>query len=101
MKSLEELQVHEQNLQAILLQKQILQTEMSEIETALEELKNIDYAYKIVGGIMIKKEKDELIKELTDRKKIIELRIKSFEKQEERIRKEIEQIREEILKGKK
>jgi len=101
MKNLEELQVHEQNLQALLLQKQIIHTEMNEIEIALEELKKSNIAYKIVGGIMVKKDKQELINELNERKKILELRMKSFEKQEEQIRKKIEDIREEILKANK
>lgn len=99
-KKLEELQVYEQNLQNILLQKQFLQTELNEINNAIEELEKLEgnEAFRIVGGIMIKKNKEELKKELKEKKGLIELRIKSFEKQEEIIKKKVDEIREEILK---
>jgi len=100
-KKLEELQLYEQNLQNILLQKQIIQAELNEINNALTELEKLKEAsaFRIVGGIMVKKNKDELKRELEDKKRLLELRIKSFEKQEELIRKKAEEIREELLKG--
>ncbi len=102
-KTFEELQIYEQNLQSIMLQKQILQAELNEIINALDELEKLgeDSAFRIVGGIMVKKKKEELQKELEERKKIVELRIKNFEKHEELLKKKAEELRQELLKTKK
>ncbi|MEM1534935.1 MAG: prefoldin subunit beta [Candidatus Pacearchaeota archaeon] len=98
-KKLEELQIYEQNLQSILLQKQVIQAEQNEINNALKELERAkDECFKIVGGIMIKESKANLSKELEERKKLLELRLKSFDKQEELIRKKANELREELLK---
>ena len=76
----------EQNLQNFIMQKQKFQTQLFEIENALKELKNTkDKTYKIVGTVMIASKKEELIKELKEKKSIVELRIKTIEKQEKTI----------------
>ncbi|MEM1577522.1 MAG: prefoldin subunit beta [Candidatus Pacearchaeota archaeon] len=100
-KDLEELQIYEQNLQSLLLQKQLFQAELNEVEKAFEELNKLkeDSAFKIIGGIMIKKNVDELKKELNERKDLLELRIKNLEKQEKIFKSKIDEIREEILKN--
>ncbi|MEM4318585.1 MAG: prefoldin subunit, partial [Candidatus Pacearchaeota archaeon] len=70
---LEELQLYEQNLQNLVLQKQILQADLNEINSALKEVaKSKDECFKIVGGIMIKIPKDEIIKDLEEKKKLQE-----------------------------
>ena len=57
-KNIQELQILEQNLQSIMMQKQAFQLELSEVENALEELKKSgDEVYKIVGQVMIKAKK--------------------------------------------
>ncbi len=81
--TVEELQIIEHNLQNILAQKQMFQVDMQEIENALSELaKTKDEVYKVLSGIMMKAEKNELIKELEEKNKLLELRISSIEKQE-------------------
>ncbi len=83
---IEELQIIEQQLQGVLAQKQMFQVELQEVENALKELsKTNDEVYKILSGAMIKSDKNEMIKELGDRKKLIELRISTLEKQEKMI----------------
>ncbi len=101
---IQELQMSEQAMQNILLQRQAFQIELNETESALAEVgKAKDDVYKIVGQIMLKSEKADLKKELDDRKKILELRLKTIEKQEEVLRTKLENLKkaiEEELKSK-
>lgn len=96
-KKIQELQVFEQNLQAILMQKQAFQSEMSEVSTASEEVKKSkEDIYRIIGGIMLKAGRPEIEKELAERKKILEMRISSIEKQEKIVDEKAESLRKEI-----
>ncbi|MDO8509266.1 MAG: prefoldin subunit [Nanoarchaeota archaeon] len=96
-KIIEELQLAEHNLQGIIGQKQMFQVEMQEVENALKELgETKDEVYKILSGIMIKTDKQELIKELEERKKIIDLRIGTMEKQEDIFKEKSEKLKEKL-----
>lgn len=80
---LREVKLLEHTLQQTLAQKQSLQFEINEITTALQELeKTKDEVYRIMGNIMMQASKEKLQKELSERKKSLELHIKAFEKQE-------------------
>lgn len=80
---IQELQVLEQNLRNILIQKQTVQVELNEILNALDELSHSDEeVYRVLGGIMVKSDKKSLSKSLEEQKKLFELRIQSLEKQE-------------------
>jgi len=60
-KKLQEMQIVEQNLQNIIIQKQAFQMELNEIDSASKELeKSKGEVYKIVGQLMISKEKSEI-----------------------------------------
>lgn len=98
-KNIEEIQFLEQNLQNILVQKQAFQLELSETSAALEEIEKSkeEEVFKIIGQLMIKVEKQKSINELSEKKKIIELRLKSIEKQENSLSERIESIREEMM----
>ncbi len=74
----------EHNLHALAMQKQQFQTQLFETEGALKELANTPQAYKIIGGIMVAADKQALIKELEGRKELLDLRIQSIEKQQEK-----------------
>ena len=64
-------------------QKQQLQIQLLETDNALRELQNSKApAYKLIGDLLIEKNSAELIKELSDRKDDINLRVKSLESQE-------------------
>lgn len=96
-----QLQLLEQNLQNFMLQKQQFQTQLMEVESALTELEKSDTAYKIVGNIMVISKKDELQKDLKAKKEMLELRIKTLENQEDKIREKATKTQSEILKGMK
>ncbi|MEM4245515.1 MAG: prefoldin subunit beta [Candidatus Nanoarchaeia archaeon] len=94
-----QLQLMEQNIQNILMQKQAFQTQLFEIENALKELeKTKEETYKIVGPIMVAANKKELKDDLQAKKEVVELRIKNLEKQEKKIKEEAAQIQGEVMK---
>ena len=98
-RKIQEMQLIEQNLQNLLLQKQQFQLELNETLNAIEESKKTKSdIYKIVGQIMVKSGKKEIEAELEKKKEIIELRLKSIEKQEKFLSDKLSQNRDEILK---
>ena len=98
---IQELQILEQNLQNLSLQRQAFDFELSESEHALEELSNSKgEVFKIVGPIMVKSEKDILKGELEKRIKLLSLRVKAFESQEKDLSERADAIREELTKKK-
>ncbi len=93
-----ELQILEQNLQNILMQKQAFQLELSETENALEEIKKAEgEIYRIVGQIMIKSKKEQIEKELVQKQQLISARIKSFDNSERNLSKTTEELRLKVM----
>ncbi|MFQ5474984.1 MAG: prefoldin subunit beta [Candidatus Nanoarchaeia archaeon] len=93
-----QLSVMEHSLQQSLAQKQQFQSQLLEIESALEELEKTDQAYKVVGNIMVLSDKDSLTKDLVKKKELNEIRIKTIEKQEDTMREKTKQLQEEVMK---
>jgi len=92
---IEELQILEGNVQSLLMQKQSTQIESNEVENALSEVTNAkDEVYKILNGVMIKSSKDKIIKELEEKKKILDLRLNSIAKQETLLDDKADKLRE-------
>ena len=96
-KKINQLQLLEQSMQSFLLQKQQFQNQLIEIESALEEMKETDTVYKIVGNIMVKSEKEKLEKELKEKKERTELRIKTIERQESTIKEKLNSLQSEVM----
>jgi prefoldin beta subunit len=100
-KSIEEkiaqLQLIEQGMQNFLIQKQQFQAQLVEIESALKELEKSAISYKIVGNIMVDANKEELTKDLKSKKEIIELRVKTLEKQEKQMKEKASALQLEVL----
>ena len=93
-----QLQLHEQGLQNILIQKQQFQAQSIEIESALKELEATKEAYKIVGNLMVASKKEDLKKDLESKKETVNLRIKTLEKQETQIKERAKRLQEEVSK---
>ena len=95
---IQELQILEQTIQNLLFQKQTFQMEFAETKSALSELeKSSDDVFKIIGQLMIKTEKSKTKKELEDKLKITELRLKTLDKQEISMTSQIGKIRQELM----
>lgn len=94
-----QLQIIEMNMQNVLMQKRAMQIQFLEIENAIKELnENKGDAYKIIGSIMIKTEKEKLLKELGSKREMIEVRLKSLEKQEKELAEHAAKIQQEVIK---
>jgi prefoldin beta subunit len=95
----------QQNLQAVQIQKQQLEIEISEIDKALEELKKLgenDTVYKITGPILVKINKDTVLKELEEKKELANTRSIVLTKQENRIKESLKEAQgklDEMLRG--
>ena len=95
---IEEMQILEQNLQSMLYQKQAFQMELSETQASKKEIEEAkDDVFKIVGQLMIKAEKGKVLDDLSSKEKLLELRIKAIEKQENSISERLEVLKEEVL----
>ena len=92
-----QLQMFEQSLQSFLGQKQQFQVQLVEVDSALNELENTEKAYKIVGNIMVEADKNELKSDMQSKKEMLELRIKTMEKQEAQVRERASKLQSEIL----
>lgn len=92
------LQMMEQNLQNMLAQRQQFTTQLAETEGAMKELDTKEPVYKLVGNILVKSSPETLKSELTQKKELIELRIKSLERQENQLRERSSQLKEEVMK---
>lgn len=92
-----QLQLLQQNLQNIVLQKQHLQKQLAEINSALEEIVSSPSVYKIIGDIVVASEKNSLKKELEQKKEILQLRLKNFEKQEQILKEKTEETQKKVL----
>jgi prefoldin beta subunit len=94
-----QIQLIQQNLENFSMQKQQFQVQQTEIETALLEIKNTNTAYKIVGNIMVLSDKEQLRKELEERDEMLNIRVNTIEKQEEKLRSKFEELQQEVMKG--
>lgn len=99
-----ELQTYQQQMQTVMLQKESLSIQKMENDKAIEELEKTahDEVFKTVGPILIKSTKNDLLAELKERQETIDLRLKTMQKQETRIRDKLKESQEkfqEMLKG--
>jgi len=89
------LQQLQQTLQAVMTQKQQLELELTETEQALEELGKLSkdaVVYKSIGSLLVKTERDKVVKELNERKELLNMRISVLGKQEERLRGQLKEL---------
>ncbi|PUA32454.1 MAG: prefoldin subunit beta [Zestosphaera tikiterensis] len=91
----------ESQLASVITQKSVVSSELKDIERALNVLQSISAetpVYKNTGFVLVKVGKDEVIKELQERKEELEVRLTSFEKIEETLRKQFEAVKKELEK---
>jgi len=96
---IQKLQRMEQGMQNFLAQKQQLQSQLVECESALKEIDKSKETYKIVGNIMVSSDKEDLKKDLNEKKEMLELRIKTLEKQEKEMKNKASSMQSEVMQG--
>ena len=88
-----------------MMQKQQLEVESVETDRALEELKKAgpdDAVYKNAGSVLVKSKKEDVIKELEEKKELSNTRVMVLGKQETRVKenlKEVENKINEMIRG--
>lgn len=101
-KKIQEIQILEQSLHNLSFQKQAFQLEMSEVAESLGSLESSgEEVFKIIGQMMIKSDKKKIKEELLNKQKLLELRIKSIEKEENSLAEKVSSLREELIKPSK
>jgi prefoldin beta subunit len=90
---LQEMRILDQNLHNMLLQKQAFQMELSETNSAQKEIEKSNEIFKLVGELMIKTDKVKAKEELSTKERILSMRIKSIEKQEDTLAKRLDELR--------
>lgn len=89
----------QQNLQAILAQKQQVELELGETEKALEELgkaSDSEAVYKFAGNLLVKVKKEDVQKELGEKKELAATRKMVLSKQESRFRETLKDLQAKI-----
>ena len=78
-------------------QRQQFQIQLAEVENALGELAKAKApVYKMVGELLVEKGIDDLKKELADKKEELDLRVKTLEKQESKIKESALALQKEV-----
>jgi len=89
----------QQNLQAVLAQKQQVELELSETDKALEELGKAsatEDVYKFAGNLLVKVKKEDVVKELNEKKELANTRKMVLTKQESRFRESLKDLQTKI-----
>lgn len=103
---LAQFQQAQQQAQALLGQRQQVELMLKETERAVEELNKLPedaVLYKSVGTILVRSEKGTLLKDLAEQKEMLDLRVKTLERQGERAVQRLREMRDKIdeaFKGK-
>lgn len=91
----------ESQLTSVITQKTVISSELKDIERALNILQNVSSdtaVYKNTGFVFVRVDRDSTIKELQEKKEELEVRLQSFEKIEESLRKQFEAVKRELEK---
>ncbi len=94
-----QLQELQERIRTLTLRRQQLEVELRDVESALDELKNVGEdasIFKFAGRVLMRVSKDAMVKELTEKKETLELHIKTLEKQEVHARKRLEELRQDL-----
>ncbi|MFW6225732.1 MAG: prefoldin subunit [bacterium] len=96
---MQEIQFLEQNLQNLFFQKQSMQAELSEVNSALKEIdKSDEEVFRIVGQLMIKSNKQDVKKDLLSKKESFEKRLNELNNHEKTLLEKIEEYKKEFFK---
>ncbi|MDQ3868225.1 MAG: prefoldin subunit beta [Thermoproteota archaeon] len=90
----------QQNLQAIMMKKQQIEQETSETDRVIEEIKKIDEdkVYKRHNTLLVKAKREDILKELKEKKYALNIRMEVIEKQEKRVSDNLKEVENKIIK---
>ena len=96
---IQKLQLIEENLHALLAQKQQVQAKLMELESAKDAVAGRKTGYRIVGNVMVEQPAAEIRKELDEGIERAKKRTAALEKQETELKSKAESLQQEIMKG--
>ncbi len=94
-----QLQQLQQQLQMVVTQKVQLENSLKETENAIQEVEKVSDdtpIFKTVGTILVKTSKEDVLKELKEKKDTFEIRIKTLERQEEKLKERLQDLQKKI-----
>lgn len=93
-----EFQETQQQARIVLTQKYQLDMQLKETKNAIEELGKLEKTevHKAIGNILIKAPKEEVLKELKEREETLDIRLKTLEKQEAKLREKLNTLQDRI-----
>lgn len=95
---IQEMQFLEQGFQQVMMQKQAFDRELTETNLSITELESSEGdVFKLVGQIIIKKNKEKLQEELKHKKELVGLRMKKLVEQEKEFTGKLEALRKEVM----
>jgi len=88
----------QESLEYFMIQEQQLRLKISECEEALKKIENYNEGkiYVIAGRVMIEAKKDETIAKLKEDKEVAEIKLKSIERQESKLKEGIAKLGAEL-----
>jgi len=93
------LQQLQQTYQVVMSQRQQLDREHLEVDRALGELEKMSakaIVYKSLGAILAKSSRKKLIEELTERKELLDMRIKVITRQQSRTEEQLRNLQQRV-----
>lgn len=90
----------QEQYKVIVLRKQQFDAETKEVDKTLTESKALPddaVVYKSVGVLLFRTEKAKVVQELTEKKEELDLRVKTVERQEQRLKAQLEELRKSIV----
>ena len=63
-----------------------------------KQVKKTDKVFRIIGNIMVASSKTTVKKELSEKKELVDLRLKTMDKQEDKLRDKAAEIQKEVMK---
>lgn len=99
-KEVQEYQLAQQQLQIIMNQKFQSNMQMNETKDALEELRTAAAGtdvFKSIGRILVKADLGKLKNELSDESETLDVRVKSLEKQEKKLKEKMSELEKTLL----
>jgi len=94
-----QMQQVQQQLQAVIAQRMQVEALLKETNEALEEVKKVAEdtpVFKVVGNVLVKSKKEEVVKELEEKKETYEVRISTLKRQEDRLKERLSEIQSKL-----
>jgi len=87
-----------EELRAVVLSLQQYRARLLEIERVLKELEKLqdNFVYKSYGNLLFKTPKEEVVKELTSEKELLQIRVEEFSKRERLLRERLSSLEKQL-----